>query len=610
MRDKKNRNKNVPKLNKHKISMRNISIRIKSIFPIGLLVILLFVSSAVGVMNINNMMKVGKDISEKYSTNMIHMLQLSANFETIQKTLYAHCLTDDSLEKKKLTEEYQKLSESNAQMMNELSVILKECEEEAAGTEFESLQMMVMIDTFLKFESDYSKFISVYDKTIDLSNSGKKEEAEKMANSTISQLGEQMTEEITNMVAANKASMENAVKIQESTYSQSLMLAVCIIVAGMIVAVLAVVLTIFGILVPLGKTNRQLNRIIRAIQQGQGDLTERVTDTGKDEISQLAKGINLFIETLQGIMKRIVDNSNRLDTIVCDVKSSVSTANKSSEDISTVMSDLSAFMEEVSAGTSDVNKNATDVDREIKELASASESLLAYAEEMQERAVELESTAVENKQNASGVINDILSTLRVAIEDSKSIHRVNELTDEILSISGKTNLLALNASIEAARAGSAGRGFAVVADEIRMLADSSRQTASNIQEINAAVTSAVNELIKSADEMVRYINENILPDYDGFVTSGKQYSADASHVNETVSRFFTMASNLKSLVKGITEAIKEVTDAIDDTTNDLSAAALNTNHLAQDISKISEEMVSNSQVAGDLMTEANVFVKL
>ena len=68
--------------------------------------------------------------------------------------------------------------------------------------------MMVMIDTFLKFESDYSKFISVYDKTIDLSNSGKKEEAEKMANSTISQLGEQMTEEITNMVAANKASRE------------------------------------------------------------------------------------------------------------------------------------------------------------------------------------------------------------------------------------------------------------------------------------------------------------------------------------------------------------------------------------------------------------------
>ena len=610
MRDKKNRNRKVQKLNKRKMSIRNISIKIKSILPIGLLVILLFISSAVGIVNINNMMKAGKDISEKYSINMIQMLQLSANFETIQKTLYAHCLTEDSLEKTKLTEEYRRLAESNKQIMSELSGILKECEAEAVDSEMESLQMMVMIDTFHKFESDYTTFISVYDKTINLSNEGKREEAEKMANSTISQIGDRMTEEITNMVAANKASMENAVKVQENTYSRSLMTAAVIVIAGVLVAILAIVVTIIGILVPLGKTNRQLNRIIRDIQQGQGDLTERVTDAGKDEISQLAKGINLFIETLQGIMKRIVDNSNRLDTIVCDVKKSVATANKSSDDISTVMSDLSAFMEEVSASTSDVNKNAADVDQEIKELAVASESLLAYAEKMQERAVELESTAVENKQNAGLVINDILGTLRKAIEDSKSIHRVNELTDEILSISGKTNLLALNASIEAARAGNAGRGFAVVADEIRMLADSSRQTANNIQEINAAVNSAVNDLIKSADEMVRYINESILPDYDGFVTSGKQYSADATHVNETISRFYTMASELKGLVQGISKAIKDVTDAIDDSTKDLSAVALNTNHLAQNISKISEEMVNNSQVAGDLMTEANVFVKL
>lgn len=122
------------------------------------------------------------------------------------------------------------------------------------------------------------------------------------------------------------------------------------------------------------------------------------------------------------------------------------------------------------------------------------------------------------------------------MEDSKSVEQVNGLTNEILNISSQTNLLALNASIEAARAGEAGKGFAVVADEIRQLADSSRETASNIQNINNMVTAAVKELIQNSDAMVSYINDNILPDYDGFVSSGKRYRDDASHVDEVAKR--------------------------------------------------------------------------
>ena len=121
---------------------------------------------------------------------------------------------------------------------------------------------------------------------------------------------------------------------------------------------------------------------------------------------------------------------------------------------------------------------------------------------MRNRADELERTAEENKKNTNIIMGDILSALQEAIEESKSVEKVNGLTDEILSISSQTNLLALNASIEAARAGEAGKGFAVVADEIRQLADSSRDTASNIQNINDMVTVAVKELIKSSDEII------------------------------------------------------------------------------------------------------------
>ena len=153
------------------------------------------------------------------------------------------------------------------------------------------------------------------------------------------------------------------------------------------------------------------------------------------------------------------------------------------------------------------------------------------------------------------LMDSILSALKRAIEDSKSVDRVNDLTGEILNISSQTNLLALNASIEAARAGEAGKGFAVVAEEIRQLADSSREAANNIQTINNMVTNAVKELIKDSSELVKYINESILPDYDNFVDSGKQYNLDATHVNEVVDHFDEQAVELNRLIVYITEAI-------------------------------------------------------
>ena len=120
-------------------------------------------------------------------------------------------------------------------------------------------------------------------------------------------------------------------------------------------------------------------------------------------------------------------------------------------------------------------------------------------------------------------VNEILTVLNQAIEDSKSVNQVNSLTDDILNIASQTNLLALNASIEAARAGEAGRGFSVVATEISQLAAASQEAANRIQQINRVVTEAVGNLTEHSNGLVQYMNDSILPEFEAFVDAGSAY---------------------------------------------------------------------------------------
>lgn len=427
------------------------------------------------------------------------------------------------------------------------------------------------------------------------------------ANSVMTEWSDTIAVNMDTLISRNDELVKQNIQEQKDLYNQNMILSLILLAISFVAFVMVVVVIIKTVVKPLRKQTSELTEIIDEIKGGHGDLTKRVTVKSMDEIGQSSIGINHFIETLQNIMSNIISNSNVLDGVVGNVASSVAASSDNANDISAIMEELSATMEEVSATTNSVSENTTAAEGKVQKMADQTKVMSQYAQDMKKRATELEHTATENMNNTNEMIGEITTEMNQALENSKSVEKVAQLTADILNISSQTNLLALNASIEAARAGEAGKGFAVVADEIRQLADSSRETANNIQTINEQVIEPVQGLVVSSEKIVGYINENILPDYRAFVQGGQQYNDDATHIDNTMAEYAGEAQDILATMMEMTEAIEGISRAVEESANGVTDAATNIDSLVQSMSTVNGQMEENSTVAKNLKEESAAF---
>ena len=376
-------------------------------------------------------------------------------------------------------------------------------------------------------------------------------------------------------------------------------------------ALLATLICVFQlVIIPLLKTQKEITNIIEDIDKREGDLTRRVSVHANQEVAAVGNGINVFMDKLQDIFKVIVNNSTRMESVVGDVRDSVVTSNGSVSDLSALTEELSATMEEMSANASLINTNTESVKQEVDQIAERTSEINAYTREMKEHADSMEASARENMESTGAKVNEILTVLNQAIEDSKSVNQVNSLTDDILNIASQTNLLALNASIEAARAGEAGRGFSVVATEISQLAAASQEAANRIQQINRVVTEAVGNLTEHSNGLVQYMNDSILPEFEAFVDAGSAYREKATHIETSMGDFTEKTEVLKKTMAEIADSINTIAHAIEEGVKGVSSAADSTQVLVGDMEDITRHMDENQHIAADLKRETEVFKKL
>ncbi|MDE7476499.1 MAG: methyl-accepting chemotaxis protein [Lachnospiraceae bacterium] len=570
---------------------KRLSITIVILVPVFILGVLAIFSNIAAINNLKRVNTTAEIISNEHMVNISQLSNIEKELQEIHKKALSHIIATD------------------------LDTLIATVAEVRAEEDVLDAYLVEYRDSLLEADAAaYDKLVSNYDtmkyeiaNLMAYSGNAEKQKAFALANSTIKQCNDEMQNQVEIMMTSAQASADQASKALTDEYNKAVLINM-VIVGFSIVALLITLYSVFILIIKkLSIANREINGIINGIDQGQGDLTKRISILANDEIADLGNGINTFMGKLQSIMKMIIENSRKLEEVVSEVQESVRTSNDSASDLSAVTQELAATMQEVGHSATVINQNADSVRSEVEIIAEKSNDINDYSKKMKENADAMESNAKMTMQETSTKVQEILEVLNKAIEESRSVEQVNGLTNDILSISSQTNLLALNASIEAARAGEAGKGFAVVADEIRQLADSSRATANHIQEINGVVTDAVQNLAEHSNNLVAYMTNSILPEFENFVSSGEQYRDNATYIEGVMNEFTAKTEDLKRAVDEIAASIDTITGAIEEGAKGVTGAAESTQVLVDDMANISNRMDENQQIAATLQKETDVF---
>lgn len=404
--------------------------------------------------------------------------------------------------------------------------------------------------------------------------------------------------------------VERQTAIQEMStakINQTHATSIALVVVFLIVLVGTILVVMVTIARPAKRSGILLQEIVNKIENDEGDLTERIPVNTKDEVGQMAEGINGFLGQLQAVMQKLKLESEHMMSSAEAISREIDESNENASGVSAAMEEMSASMEEISATLGQMATGSDSVLDEVRNMTGQVNDGVQLVVDIRERAQNMHENTLESKSSTGKIVVDIRKTLETAVEESRSVEQIKELTGEILNITSQTNLLALNASIEAARAGEAGKGFAVVADEIRVLADNSRDTANNIQNISNQVTGAVERLAKNAENMLHFIDEKVMKDYDGFVEIVAQYEQDADNVNEILMEVAKNTNDIKDTIQSMNIGINDIAIAVDESAKGVTSVAENAVGLVESITQIQQETENNQEISAKLSSEVNRF---
>ena len=360
--------------------------------------------------------------------------------------------------------------------------------------------------------------------------------------------------------------------------------AIAMIVIAMIVAYIAIMLVI--------KPMNKLHMIVTATahfdfrhQEGSDKLVKR-----KDEIGMIAQEMRYMRDNLRDIVGKINDSADRITENVSSLFATTGNVSGMCSDNSATTEELAAAMQETSASTDTINANLEGMHNDAVGIDDLTKNGTTMSDEVMSRAEELR----QSTQAASNKTRTMYENVRVksdeAIESSKAVDKINELTETIMSISSQTSLLALNASIEAARAGEAGKGFAVVASEIGNLAGQTSSAVADIDTIVGEVHEAVDRMSECLKQMTGFLEETVLTDYDNFTRVSEQYHDDADMFKNSMLEINGGMGHLTGSIDTIVKAVGDISMTVGESAHGITDVAEKTGDIVSGAGDITQKV--------------------
>ena len=527
--------------------MKTMSLKHRLILPIALLGIVALLSNIVSIYNIRNVNASASTIADTYMDGKSHLAEICQSSMTIHKMALSHIVATDY---HTMTDLVQQIKKEEAL----LDAMLADYAQHVTFNEQDSYQTLL---------SDYDSFKHALVRLTCASASRKTQDAYALANGDVALYADAIEADID---ALNASISQQTMLAREQLAAVYLM---SLVIGG--IAAAACILLVFA----------DLKLITRYV-----------------------------VLPVKSILKTIQESSGRINTMTGEVLKRTRASKKSAADLSSLAEALSSAFQEVAGNVSAINHNAEHIRLDVHDIAEECSTLTDYTIEMNTRADTMQLSAQTSAKTTDAKTKELLCTLNDAIAKSHSVDQIQTLTGEILAIAQQTQLIALNASVEAAHAGPAGRGFAVVAEEVRDLASSSQETASRIQEINTVVTAAVHNLSESAEHLITYMSEAVLTEFQAFVEAGNQYKEDAAHIRRAMDAFQDRTQCLRQSMSGIADSISTITKAVNDSAEGICGVAGNTRSLAGDMEDITQRMGVNQEIVAEFERETVVFDNL
>ena len=328
------------------------------------------------------------------------------------------------------------------------------------------------------------------------------------------------------LIDLNRTWAEGSLNDNIAIYNYSLKISTSVLIISLLFAIISATL----ITSRISKSTKKIMDLSNRLSEY--DLSKNIEIKTKDEYGQIATALNIAQENLRNIINSVVNSTNKVNSSSQELSAAIEEVTYQFDQINESSLEISSSIQETSAITEEIAASIVEVSSSTEVLSEKATDGNINSEKIQKRSAKIKDNTEYVINNTNNIYRSFEENIKSSIEKGQVVNEIVNMANSIEQIAEQTNLLALNAAIEAARAGEQGKGFAVVADEVRILAEQSKDSVQNVKHTISEVKTAFNNITDSSTNLLQFINVEIMKEFNNFINVGNKYEEDGIFVRE------------------------------------------------------------------------------